>query len=135
MLGAQSDYRAISARKLAEQRSKIPDAWTIPPESYHNATRVIDVPATCGVLSDIECDITSLYDATALLAKLRDGAFSAEQVTVAFCKRAAVAHQLVWNLAQARVYYSRYSQTSLIIHITAALQKAHLLTQAYRLTA
>ena len=46
-------------------------------------------------LNALECDITSNFDATALLQKLREGEWSAEQVTVAFCKRAAIAHQLV----------------------------------------
>jgi amidase len=55
----------------------------------------MEVPVTCGVLSEIECDITSNYDATALLEKLRVGFWTVEQVTVAFCKRAAIAQQLV----------------------------------------
>ncbi|KAH7393248.1 amidase signature domain-containing protein, partial [Cadophora sp. MPI-SDFR-AT-0126] len=55
---------------------------------------VVDVPLTCGVLSETELKITSGYDATALLEKLKGGVWSVEQVTVAFCKRAAVAQQL-----------------------------------------
>lgn len=96
------DYQTISAEKRLQRQSKIPKEWLLP-KSYHGATNFIDVPLTCGVLSDAECNITSNFDATALLEKLKSGEWSAEQVTVAFCKRAAIAHQLVrilyYNLA------------------------------------
>ena len=55
----------------------------------------MDVPLTCGLLNETEARITSDYDATALLEELKAGVWSVEQVTVAFCKRAAIAHQLV----------------------------------------
>ena len=55
----------------------------------------MEVPLTCGILSETELKITSDYDATALLEKLRSGVWSVEEVTVAFCKRAAIAQQLV----------------------------------------
>ncbi|KAI0534154.1 putative fatty-acid amide hydrolase [Xylaria digitata] len=95
MSSTPKDYRIIVADKVSQQRSKIPEAWLISPDVTKNATNFIDVPTACGVLSDVECEITSNYDATALLAKLKTGVFSVEQVTVAFCKRAAIAQQLV----------------------------------------
>ncbi|KAJ4322426.1 hypothetical protein N0V94_002413 [Neodidymelliopsis sp. IMI 364377] len=87
------DYKTISAEKKLQRQSRIPKEWLLP-ESYNDLTNVMDVPLTCGILSDVERDITSNFDATALLEKLKDGAWSAEQATVAFCKRAAIAHQL-----------------------------------------
>ncbi|EGR44514.1 uncharacterized protein TRIREDRAFT_5888 [Trichoderma reesei QM6a] len=56
---------------------------------------LLDVPLVCGLLSDIELEVTSQHDATSLLEGLKAGAWSVEQVTIAFCKRAAVAQQLV----------------------------------------
>ena len=88
------DYRSISAEKKLQRQSKIPKEWLLP-ESYHGATNFMDIPLICGILNDVERDITSNFDATALLEKLKGGEWSAEQVTVAFCKRAAIAHQLV----------------------------------------
>jgi amidase len=88
------DYRTISAEKKLQRQSKIPREWLLS-QNYHEAANFMDVPLTCGILSDLECNITSTFDATALLEKLKDGTLSAEQVTVAFCKRAAIAHQLV----------------------------------------
>lgn len=55
----------------------------------------MDMPLISGILNETECEITSKYDATALLEKLKAGVWTVEEVTVAFCKRAAVAHQLV----------------------------------------
>ena len=89
------DYQTISAEKKLQRQSKIPKEWLIPLEAYQEFTNFMHVPVTCGILSDVECKITSDFDATALLEKLKDGVWSAEQVTVAFCKRAAIAQQLV----------------------------------------
>jgi amidase len=89
------EYQKIAAEKKRQQSDKIPKDWLIPSEKYRDATNLLDVPLTCGVLNDVEREITSDYDASALLLKLKTGFWSAEQVTVAFCKRAAIAQQLV----------------------------------------
>ncbi|KAF2711029.1 amidase [Pleomassaria siparia CBS 279.74] len=89
------DYQSIGAQKRAQRSNKIPKEWLVAPETFRDATNVLQVPVTCGVLSDVECDITSDHDATALVEKLKAGVWSAEQVSVAFCKRAAIAQQLV----------------------------------------
>ncbi|KAI1361159.1 putative fatty-acid amide hydrolase [Xylaria arbuscula] len=90
------EYKVLAAEKISKQRSKIPEAWLVPSSVINqNVTNVMDVPVTCGVLTDVECDITSNYDASALREKITKGIFSVEQITVAFCKRAAIAHQLV----------------------------------------
>ncbi|KAL9082857.1 MAG: hypothetical protein Q9165_008756 [Trypethelium subeluteriae] len=87
-------YQRIAAEKKQRQATKIPKDWLISAETHRNSTNVLDVPVTCGILDKVECEITSEYDATALLEKLRSGLWSAEQVTIAFCKRAAIAQQL-----------------------------------------
>ncbi|KAN0110279.1 putative fatty-acid amide hydrolase [Hyaloscypha variabilis] len=94
MLPEIKTYHAIAAEKRAQQWGKIPKNWRIPTERFHNATNVMDIPLTCGLLNETESIITSNYDATALLEKLKAGVWSVEQVTVAFCKRAAIAQQL-----------------------------------------
>jgi amidase len=94
MLEAPKNYQTIAAEKMLQRQSKIPKEWLLH-KSYHGATNLMDVPLTCGIMNNVECNITSNFDATALLEKLKGGAFSAEQVTIAFCKRAAIAHQLV----------------------------------------
>jgi amidase len=47
------------------------------------------------ILSSIELEMTTTKDATALLERIHSGKWSAEAVAVAFCKRAAMAQQLV----------------------------------------
>lgn len=88
-------YRLLAAEKKLRRSDRIPNEWLIPTKINRHATNLLEVPVTCGILSIIECEITSRYDATALLEKLKQECFSAEQVTVAFCKRAAIAQQLV----------------------------------------
>jgi amidase len=94
MSAIRKNYQTIAAEKKLQRQNKIPKEWIIS-DSYHGASNLMDVPITCGILSDVECEITSGHDATSLLEKLKNGLWSAEQVTVAFCKRAAIAHQLV----------------------------------------
>ncbi|KAF2098368.1 amidase [Rhizodiscina lignyota] len=94
MHSTKPDYQIIAAEKKLQQANKIPKDWLISAETHRNSTNVLDVPVTCGILDNVECEITSEYDATALLEKLRSGLWSAEQVTIAFCKRAAIAQQL-----------------------------------------
>lgn len=89
------DYRTLAAEKQLQRSNKIPKHWLVPSNVLQHAINLLEVPGTCGLLSEIECKITSKYDATAVLEKLRSGTWSAEQVTVAFCKRAAIAQQLV----------------------------------------
>jgi amidase len=95
MPATKLDYHSIAAEKRLQRNEKIPKDWLIPAELYQDATNVLEIPLTCGILNDVELEITSDYDATALLEKLKNGVWSAEQVTVAFCKRAAIAQQLV----------------------------------------
>lgn len=97
---AKGNWKEISRLKQAERLSKIPNKWIIPEEFYKGRTNVTDIPVECGILTEKEIHITSDYDATALLENLRAGSFSAEEVTVAFCKRAAIAQQLVRSPAR-----------------------------------
>jgi amidase len=95
MASKSKNYKVLAAAKKAHQQDQIPKSWQIPTERYHGAINVMDIPLTCGLLDETESKITSNYDVTALLERLRSRIWSVEQVTVAFCKRAAIAHQLV----------------------------------------
>lgn len=95
MLAATKHYQRIAAEKQLQRSSKIPQDWLIPSTTFKDDPKLMEVPITCGILNDVECDITSNHDATALLEKLKAGVYSVEQLTIAFCKRAAIAQQLV----------------------------------------
>lgn len=76
--------------------SSIPQEWRIPADLLPPVTQddVTDWPDTSGWFTADELAITSLT-ATELVAKLASAEFKSEDVTKAFCKRAAAAHQLV----------------------------------------
>ncbi|OTA00037.1 fatty-acid amide hydrolase, putative [Trichoderma parareesei] len=90
----RKDYQAISHAKRLQRSEAIPKEWSINPKKLEGIN-LLDVPLVCGLLSNIELEVTSQHDATSLLEGLRAGTWSVEQVTIAFCKRAAVAQQLV----------------------------------------
>ncbi len=88
---------------VAEKKSSLPPfpaEWKIKEEVLSELTKsatasVLDAPTKCGVLSAEDVDITENYTATKLLGMMRERKISSKTVTTAFCKRAAVAHQLV----------------------------------------
>ncbi|KAH6611290.1 fatty-acid amide hydrolase [Trichoderma cornu-damae] len=92
---AQNDYKIIAHEKRLQRSQKIPASWTIDQVKLQDSISPFEVPITCGILSDVEIEITSKHDATSLLTGLKAGTWSVEQVTTAFCKRAAIAHQMV----------------------------------------
>ncbi|GAM91575.1 hypothetical protein ANO11243_096270 [Dothideomycetidae sp. 11243] len=88
-------WQGIAAAKQQHRASLIPAEWRLPRKPDPSTLNVLDVPARCGLLTQRELHITSDYDALALAEELKAGTFSAEETTRAFCKRAAIAQQLV----------------------------------------
>lgn len=86
-------WQSIAARKQDERTSRIPKEWRLDSASA-NARHLLDVPRQCGILTDHELRITETYDVARLLAAIAGGSLQSEQVTRAFCKRAAIAQQL-----------------------------------------
>ncbi|KAI2628773.1 amidase [Hypoxylon sp. NC1633] len=90
-------WQELHAAKKAEQDSRIPAEWKLkpdllPPEDTVDLRPFVN---SCGLLSPAELAITGEeYDATSLAAAIAEGKFSALEVVTAFCKRAAVGHQL-----------------------------------------
>jgi amidase len=84
----------VVQRKRQQRESLIPSEWRLQGQITESGS-VLDVPKTCGVLTERELDITSRYDAVDIVHEIRYRHFSAEEVTRAFCKRAAIAQQLV----------------------------------------
>mgnify|MGYP002718819211 CR=1 FL=1 len=86
-----SDWQEVVRGKLAQQQAQIPAEWHVDPTE---ALNVLDVPRSSGILSEEELSITET-PMSVLLDNLASGKVSSEKVTLAFCKRAAIAHQLV----------------------------------------
>lgn len=62
-----------------------------------DVTNVMDVPHQSGIMTTKELEITEM-DATSLLELMASGQLKSYDVTLAFCKRAAIAQQLVSSL-------------------------------------
>ncbi|KIX01047.1 uncharacterized protein Z518_10113 [Rhinocladiella mackenziei CBS 650.93] len=93
-LNQEQEQKFAAVRAARDE--KIPVDWRL------NASILSTLPKnvkpifeSCGILSSKELEITNVRDATALLEKLHSATWSAEEVTVAFCKRAAIAQQLI----------------------------------------
>ncbi|TIA49879.1 glutamyl-tRNA amidotransferas-like protein subunit A [Aureobasidium pullulans] len=85
------DWKEIAAAKNQRINDSIPKEWRIDTSSLPD--NVMDIPATSGILSKTELDITN-SSATDLVAGLAAGKLKAVDVTTAFCKRAAISHQV-----------------------------------------
>lgn len=95
----QSGWKEKVAAKRVTQLNCIPKEWRISDsllKEYRTRTDgVLKVPEECGILSTKELQVTGEYDAVGISEELETGRLSSKEVTTAFCKRAAIAHQLV----------------------------------------
>jgi amidase len=95
---SSESWQDIAAGKRKAAYELIPEAWRLPcslipkPE---DPVSVLNIPEKSGILSETELDITGKYDAVSLVEKLASGELTAQAVTTAFSKRAAIAQQLV----------------------------------------
>ncbi len=92
-------WQEVAVKKQGGRFERIPQAWRIVTSRYQEQRNVLDVPRFCGILNQREIDITEKYDAVGIIEAIRAKELSAEEVTVAFCKRAAIAQQLVVSIS------------------------------------
>ncbi|KUL81293.1 hypothetical protein ZTR_09124 [Talaromyces verruculosus] len=94
-MSPEPGYKVIAKRVQTELAAKIPREWGLGSDLLDLKQKdVTGIPAKSGILSQDELLITQT-DATDILAKVHTGDWKAHQVTLAFCKRAASAQQLV----------------------------------------
>jgi amidase len=86
-------WQDVAKRRREELYDVIPKDYLVSPALLKGKI-FTSLPATCGILSQRELGITSLT-ASSLLKLIHKGAYTAVEVTKAFCKRAAIAHQAV----------------------------------------
>ncbi|KAF9695529.1 hypothetical protein EKO04_006663 [Ascochyta lentis] len=87
-------WQSVSWQKKDQQSARIPSQWRLPQLPPSSVTNYLSLPRQSGLFTDKELDITENYDATALAEAIRERRLTCVDVTTAFCKRAAVAHQL-----------------------------------------
>lgn len=95
MSQAEAPWQSIARRKQQEQLNLIPKDWILKTRPAPNRNNVLAIPRECGLLSAREIEITEKYDATALIQDLAAKRLKSVDVVTAFCKRAAIAQQLV----------------------------------------
>ncbi len=88
---ATPHWKAISARRQQEVYDKIPASYIISPNLLNELDRSKLVQRR-GLLTERELSIISL-SATEILERIHNRTFTSVEVTYAFCKSAAVAHQ------------------------------------------
>ncbi|CAG8362452.1 unnamed protein product [Penicillium salamii] len=87
------DWSKRGADKRIRLFHSIPEEWKLR-KYYGRESNVLNIPTECGKLSAEELSITN-STASDLVEKLSRGELKAVDVTVAFCKRTTVAHQLI----------------------------------------
>lgn len=92
----KADWTDVAAKAQTKLRNSIPSKWRIPQSKLppDNQLDVTGFPKQCGLLTETELKITESF-ATEIVGAVAAGEWTAEEVTIAFCKRAAVAHQVV----------------------------------------
>ncbi|KAF1937982.1 amidase [Clathrospora elynae] len=93
-LQPETQVAAVSWQKKDEQYGRIPSEWRLTSLPSPHVTNYITIPRACGLLTNDELSITEEYDAVSLAEAIREKRLGCVQVARAFCKRAAVAHQL-----------------------------------------
>lgn len=94
-------WKEKAAAKRASLLALIPEQWKLSKEILdHPPCNSTIVPAQCGILSALDLEITEIDQLEVLAARIACGQYTGMQVTEAFCKRAAIAHQLVNCLAE-----------------------------------
>jgi len=88
------DWRSISAGKIAARDALIPAEWKLKDVVPDSVLDVTGIPESSGILSEEELRITNA-DTSEILSRVHAGVWKARAVAVAFCKRAAIAQQLV----------------------------------------
>jgi amidase len=87
-------WKELVSEKRIRQRASIPQEWILENIPSEETLNVIDFPEKSGLLSKREIEITN-SEVDLLLQYLANGSWSAVEVTIAFSKRAVIAHQLV----------------------------------------
>ncbi|KAF3392341.1 hypothetical protein DPV78_010728 [Talaromyces pinophilus] len=135
---AEPAYITISGRKWEQVTTLIPAEWRLdnkyipramrlsPLESVHQLhefeeeypTNILDVPRECGILSAKEVRITEGHDVRGLLSEIVEKRLSAEEVALAFCKRAAIAQQLTRCITEPLFTSALQQARNLDAHLT-----------------
>ncbi|SPO20568.1 probable AMD2 - amidase [Ustilago trichophora] len=97
-MSSSSSWKQVAAANQQSRLDLIPSDWRLSSSilegvNEKSGSDVRSIPASCGILTAEELKITDAPVAE-ILSKLQSRTWTSEAVTTAFCKRAAIAHQL-----------------------------------------
>lgn len=112
------DWKSIAEAKRAALLASIPQEWIIPADILPSEDQldVTTFPEQSGFFTEKELEITSTK-IPALLEKVHSRTWTSEEVAQAFCKRAAVAHQLTNCLSETLFTEAMMTAKSLDDHL------------------
>jgi len=87
------DWKEVAARRRHEILNKIPVEYRVS-QALLKPTNLSNLVQTCGILTTRELGMVN-STAIKLLESIHSKRFTAVEVTTAFCKSAAIAHQAV----------------------------------------
>jgi amidase len=87
-------WQDIAHEVQAARAASIPAEWMLKDPVPDSMTNVMSIPYTSGIMTEREISLTE-KDATELLQLLASGEITSYDLTLAFCKRVAIAQQLV----------------------------------------
>ncbi|KAM0438828.1 hypothetical protein ACHAPT_001589 [Fusarium lateritium] len=100
-------WERLVSQKKDSLRDSIPQEWRLSQDLLASLTKTgnsrlmtLYPVRKSGILNDLEMGITEKYSATQLVRKLARGELKAVEVVTAFCKRAAIAQQLLSCLTE-----------------------------------
>lgn len=93
-MGSIPPWKETARQRRKQQLESIPAEWRLSsiPTDFHDSRYVIE---RSGLLSATELEITNTVGARKILRRYEEGTWTAEEVVRAFCKRAAIAQQLI----------------------------------------
>jgi amidase len=96
MLVPAESWKAKAASKAASTLAKIPREWRLAEADLERASkqRNLTGPFIEQYLNSEELEVIR-QDATLIVNRVKKGEYSAKRVALAFCKTAAIAHQIV----------------------------------------
>ncbi|CRG84584.1 hypothetical protein PISL3812_01849 [Talaromyces islandicus] len=96
-----AEFESKRSTLLSAFDEKVPLEYRLPQEVLENPpTDVSGIPASCGILTPEEIEITESNDAVSLAEAISSRKYTAVTVAIAYSKRAIIAHQLTCCLTQ-----------------------------------
>ncbi|EME87010.1 acyl-ester intermediate acetamidase [Pseudocercospora fijiensis CIRAD86] len=96
-----AEFESERKKIVDDVLKKLPQDLILPDEIFENPPQnVINFPRESGLLTKEELEITENYDLVGLAEAIASRRLSSVAVTRAFCRRAAIAHQLTFCLTE-----------------------------------